>query len=84
MTAKNQKFRAVFCFKKRKNMKINFNKIHLRSDDTVDYIKSNIRIEDVINRLAGLNLTKTGNSLQGDCPSGTFFPKRKMFQRKHR
>ena len=51
-------------------MKLNFNKIHLKEDETVDYIKSNIRIEDVINRLAGLNLTKTGNSLQGDCPSG--------------
>ncbi|GIK22783.1 MAG: hypothetical protein BroJett005_21970 [Ignavibacteriota bacterium] len=52
-------------------MEVNFKHItHLRGEEITKFIKNNIRIEDVVNKLGGLDLTRTGNSLQGNCPTG--------------
>jgi len=48
-------------------------------NDIIDYIKENISIQDVVNKLGGLQLIKKGKSLAGNCPtnhpsnSGTCF-----------
>ncbi len=52
-------------------MEVNFKHItHLRGEEITKFIKNSIKIEDVVNKLGGLNLAKTGNSLQGNCPTG--------------
>lgn len=43
---------------------------HLRDEEIVKFIKDNVNIENVVEKLGGLNLVKTGNSLQGNCPTG--------------
>ncbi len=51
-------------------MKIKFqNKTHLRDEEIVRFIKD-INIEQVVDKLGGLDFLKTGNSLQGNCPTG--------------
>src|SRR5664280_998064 len=48
-------------------------------NDLLDHIKQNISIQDVVDKLGGLQLKKKGNSLAGNCPtnhpsnSGTCF-----------
>jgi len=51
-------------------MRVNFKKTaHLRDGEIVKHIKD-ISIEQVIDKLGGLDLVKTGGSLQGNCPTG--------------
>ena len=51
-------------------MKVNFKQpTHLRGEEIVKFIK-NINIEEIVDKLGGLDLVKTGNSLQGNCPTG--------------
>ncbi len=51
-------------------MKVNFKQTtHLRGEEIVKFIK-NINIEEIVDKLGELDLVKTGNSLQGNCPTG--------------
>ena len=51
-------------------MQVNFKQpTHLRGEEIVKFIK-NINIEEIVDKLGGLDLVKTGSSLQGNCPTG--------------
>jgi len=61
-------------------MIIKFNKaVHLKDEQIVDHIKNSISIEDVVEKLGGLNLVKTGSSMQGNCPTGHISQGEKCF-----
>lgn len=60
-------------------MQVNFKQpTHLRGEEIVKYIK-NINIEEIVDKLGGLDLVKTGSSLQGNCPTGHISQGEKCF-----
>jgi len=60
-------------------MKVNFKQpTHLRGEEIVKFIK-NINIEEIVDKLGGLDLLKTGSSLQGNCPTGHISQGEKCF-----
>ena len=60
-------------------MQVNFKQpTHLRGEEIVKFIK-NINIEEIVDKLGGLDLVKTGSSLQGNCPTGHISQGEKCF-----